>query len=175
MEKKTKIVIDADVIIHFLKGGYLSLLHKIFPEYQYVILDIVLNKELRKHRDTRIAIDNHLNYCKYIQIENWNPNNEMIKEFAYLSTKYGLGESASMVYCKYNQDVIASSNITEITNYCNTNNITYVTTMDFLWTAYITKKMTETECNDFISKVLSAKSKLPVKRITDYTPREICL
>lgn len=32
-EKKIKIVLDADVIIHFSKGGKLSLLPKIFPEY----------------------------------------------------------------------------------------------------------------------------------------------
>ena len=44
-EKKTKIVLDADVINHFVRGGELSLLPKIFPEFQYIVLDVV-KKEL---------------------------------------------------------------------------------------------------------------------------------
>ena len=38
---KTKIVLDADVIIHFSKGGLLHLLPKILPEFQFIVLDIV--------------------------------------------------------------------------------------------------------------------------------------
>lgn len=34
MTAKTKIVLDADVIIHFVKAGQFSLLLDIFPEYQ---------------------------------------------------------------------------------------------------------------------------------------------
>ena len=34
---KTKIVLDADVIIHFAKGNLLSLLPSIFTLYEYVI------------------------------------------------------------------------------------------------------------------------------------------
>lgn len=43
--KKTKIVLDADVIIHFAKGGKLDMLPKILPEYQFMVLDVV-KKEL---------------------------------------------------------------------------------------------------------------------------------
>ena len=57
----------------------------------------------------------------------------MLKEFGELNKIYGLGESMSMVYCKFNNDVIATSNITEITNYFDANNIQYITTtMDFI-------------------------------------------
>ena len=44
-EKKTKIVLDADVINHFVRGGQLSLLPQILPEFQFIVLDIV-KKEL---------------------------------------------------------------------------------------------------------------------------------
>ena len=44
MAAKTKIVLDADVIIHFIKGGQFSLLLDIFPEYKYLILDVVYNE-----------------------------------------------------------------------------------------------------------------------------------
>ncbi|MGL4805112.1 MAG: hypothetical protein ACRC26_02060 [Bacteroidales bacterium] len=38
---KTKIILDADVIIHFAKGGILSLLPQIFQDYDFVVLDTV--------------------------------------------------------------------------------------------------------------------------------------
>lgn len=59
-EKKTKIVLDADVINHFVKGGLLDLLPQILPEFQYIVLDVVrkelpviilsaLDKHMKKH------------------------------------------------------------------------------------------------------------------------------
>lgn len=99
----------------------------------------------------------------------------MIKELSILNAKYGYGESLSLVYCKFNNDVIASSNIKDITKYCDENNIQYITTMDFIWQAYITKLMSEDECNTFLRKVINRNSKLPYFRITDYTPRQLLL
>lgn len=61
MANKTKIVLDADVIIHFIKAGQFSLLLDIFPEYQYLILDVVYN-EVTKHRETKTQIDNTLQF-----------------------------------------------------------------------------------------------------------------
>jgi hypothetical protein len=43
-KKKVKIVVDADVLIHFAKGGVLSFLPSIFTEYQYVILSNVYDE-----------------------------------------------------------------------------------------------------------------------------------
>ena len=57
--KKTKIVLDADVIIHFIEAGNFSLLPDIFPEYEYIILDVVYN-EVSKNSKTRGFIDNYL-------------------------------------------------------------------------------------------------------------------
>ena len=42
--QKTKIVLDADVIIHFAEGERLSMLPEIFKEYEYLILDKVHNE-----------------------------------------------------------------------------------------------------------------------------------
>ena len=36
---KTQIVLDADVVIHFAKGGWLGQLPNIFPDYEYVLLE----------------------------------------------------------------------------------------------------------------------------------------
>ena len=52
---KTQIVLDADVVIHFAKGGLLSLLPRIFPDYDYVLLEAV-HEELLS--DIRTEVDN---------------------------------------------------------------------------------------------------------------------
>ncbi len=61
MKTKTKIVLDADVIIHFIKGGRFSQLLDIFPEYDYLILDVVYN-EVTVSKTTKIQIDNTLQF-----------------------------------------------------------------------------------------------------------------
>ena len=50
---KTKIVLDADVVIDFKDANRLADLPRILPGYDFVILDIVLNKELGKWRSTK--------------------------------------------------------------------------------------------------------------------------
>jgi hypothetical protein len=176
MSNPVKIVIDADVIIHFMKGDSLTLLPKIYPQYKFVILDELLNKELRNNQSTRLYLDNiFIHFPNLISIEKWVPNYEMIKELSKLTTKYGYGESLSLVYCKFHNDVIASSNITEITNYCEENDIQYITTMDFIWQAFKIQLISEDECNSFLQKVIDKKSKLPCRKITDYKPRTLFL
>lgn len=59
--KKTKIVLDADVIIHFIEADCFSLLPTIFPEYEYIVLDVVYN-EVSKNSKTKNFIDNCLRY-----------------------------------------------------------------------------------------------------------------
>ena len=41
---KVKIVLDADVLIHFSKAGRLSLLPNILPEYEYTVLSVVYDE-----------------------------------------------------------------------------------------------------------------------------------
>lgn len=43
-DKTIKVVLDADVINHFSRGGRLSLLPHILPEYHFIVLDIVKNE-----------------------------------------------------------------------------------------------------------------------------------
>lgn len=174
VKRKTKIVIDSDIIIHFIKGGQLHILHNIFPAYECVILDVLYRDELCLNRNTQNYLINYQKiYPKGIIVIPFSPTVQMQKEYALLTRMYGKGESACMVYCKYNQDVLGSSNIRDIMSYCEMNSITYLTTMDFLWKAYISNILTEDDCNQFISQVLLKGSKLPVKEIKDFTPRAV--
>lgn len=96
------------------------------------------------------------------------PRGEAMKEFFSLQQNLGRGESACMVYCKYNQDVLGSSNLRDIKGYCAQNGIAYLTTIDFLYYAYCKGKMTEQECREFIETVRSKGSVLPDIDITKY-------
>ena len=172
---KTKIILDSDVVIHFIKGEHLYNLPKIFPQYQYIILDIVFKNELAKNNQTKTQLQNHIHLLKSISIETWTPDYEMMKEFSLLNQRFGTGESACLVYCKYNHNVLASSNLRDTKDYCEKHQITYLTTMDFLYYAMKRKIMTEEECDKFITSVLSEGSKLPIKRMKDFSPRPITL
>ena len=151
--RKTKIVLDADVIIHFMEADCFSLLPAIFPEYEYLILDVVYD-EISKNSKTK---------------ELFVPKGESIKEYFLLQRTLGKGESACMVYCRDNRDVLGSSNLKDIRKYCSENDITYLTTLDFLYYAYCRGKMTEQECLVFMKAVNDAGSKLPIVDITRYT------
>lgn len=172
MTAKTKIVLDADVIIHFVKIGQFSLLLDIFPEYQYLILDVVYD-EVTVNRATKTQIDNTLNFFgNRIASVKFDPKGESRLEYARLrsSLLLGKGESACMVYCRDNQDVLGSSNLNDIKEYCANNRITYLTTVDFLYYAFIRKKMTKEDVDTFISEVITKGSKLPRVDIEQYTP-----
>lgn len=94
-----------------------------------------------------------------------------MKEFFNLQRTLGKGESACMIYCRDNKDVLGSSNIKDIEEYCSQNNITYLTTLDFLYYAYCRKKMSEKECHEFMLAVNKAGSKLPIIDITKFVCR----
>jgi hypothetical protein len=166
---KTKIVLDADVIIHFIKGECLTRLFDIFPEYQYLILDVVYN-ELSKSQQTKRVIDNFGQFFPHrlCQVK-FQPQGSMLMEYAKLTATLGRGESACMVYCKEHKDVLGSSNLRDIKSYCALHGITYLTTLDFLYFAYIRKLMTKEECDAFIQRVLAKGSKLPMVDISEYS------
>lgn len=164
MNKKIKIVLDSDVLIHFSKGGFLHILHKIFPEYEYIILNVVYNEI----KSIQGEIDRNINVFKAFGIVEFAPSKEMLKEYAVLKQSFGKGESACMSYCKYTNNIIGSSNLRDIHSYCQKEKITYLTTIDFLYYAYKNKIMSSKDCNNFILEVRKMGSKLPEVDIEKY-------
>lgn len=165
---KTKIILDADVIIHFSKGGCLSLLPTIIHGYDHIILDIVYNEI--KHQ-IKTQLDNQIHFLKNITVLPFNPSGDIRREYAKLTSHFGRGESASMVYCRYNNDVLASSNVKDISEYCNQHGITYLTTFDFLYYAIKKGKMTIDGAKQFVLDVCSKGSKLPKIPIERYVSK----
>jgi hypothetical protein len=84
-----------------------------------------------------------------------------LKEYAKLLQSKGKGESACLAYCRFNYNIIGSSNLQDIALYCKEHGITYLTTLDFLYFAMKQNILTENEANQFIQEVRAKDSKLP--------------
>lgn len=166
IDKSKKILLDADVIIHFIKGNQTGLLNKIFKNNLF-ILDVVFSEVFRG--SLRTTVENLIKFSIIEEIEFNNASTEIKREYFALIKTRGKGESACMAWCRYNKDILASSNLIDIHHYCTLHEIQYLTTMDFVKEAYNNKLMTESECDEFIYNVKSKGSKLPVSTIKEYT------
>ena len=167
---KIQIFLDADVVIHFAKGGRLSQLPSIFPGYEYVLLEAV-HEELLS--DIRTQIDHQIVRLKNITLLPFTPRGEMLREYAMLKSRFGKGESACMAYCLFTNNVIGSSNLRDIRAYCEEKQIVYLTTIDFLWHAWRKGLLTVDEVNTFIAEVKQKGSKLPEVDIEKYVCKTI--
>jgi hypothetical protein len=163
-----KILLDCDVVIHFLKGGKIMELPTIFPG-RFVMLDKVHN-ELMKRNSNVLAIGVFLASAK-IPVIPMPTDPVIVKEYFTLRKQMDDGESACLSVAKHNGEYVASSNITQIADYCRTHKIVFYTTMDLLVEAVAKGVMTEADADQFIREVIRRGSKLPNIRIRDYSKK----
>ena len=169
MEKSNKvIIIDADVISHFITGSLIIQLPHIFP-FKIMMLDKVY-AELERLPKRKCEIDHLLNLGLIQLLPFPEDNIEVKKEYAHIKKFMfkGDGEAACLAVVRHSKDILASSNLKDIAFYCKLHGIQYLTTMDFLCEALRLNIFTENQCDEFILKVKNAGSKLPVKRIRDF-------
>ena len=164
--EKVKIILDADVLLHFAKAGRLNMLPDILPEYEHVVLSVVYD-EIGSIQN---QLDNQILFLKNITKETFNSIGEMMVEYARLLQTFGKGESACMAYCRYTHNVIGSSNLKDIKEYCEKQQITYLTTLDFLYYGIKRGKMSVEECGQFVKDVVTKGSKLPTVDFEQYLP-----
>jgi len=164
--EKVKIILDADVLLHFAKAGRLNKLPDILPEYEHVVLSAVYD-EIGSIQN---QLDNQILFLKNISKETFNPTGEMLVEYARLLQTFGKGESACMAYCRYTYNVIGSSNLKDIKEYCKKQQITYLTTIDFLYYGIKRGKMSLEECEQFVKDVVAKGSKVPTVDFEHYLP-----
>lgn len=167
------ILIDADVVSHFITGEQILTLPSIF-DLPIKILDKVYD-ELSNFNSKKRHVDNLVNYRLIEVIPFPEENSEIKKEYHHIKKLMfkGDGEAACLAVVRYTNNIIASSNLKDIKSYCDMHKIEYLTTMDFLCEALNKGLLTEVQCDEFISKVLSARSKLPVKNMKSYQCRSI--
>lgn len=165
---KVLILIDADVLIHLFKAEKVSLLNELYPK-RLRMLDIVLN-ELRNNQTMRNHIDGVFRFSGIVEIPLPTTSQpELFREYLRLkSTIKGDGERATLVYCKYNKHIIASSNTKDIIPFSQQHSIAYVTTVDIFAIAIHKKLMTNAEVNACILKITQNGSYLKSSSIEHY-------
>ena len=168
IDPQKKIILDADVVIHFLKGGHIGMLSQIYPNKLFMP-DIVFQETFHGREKTEIENLFRFGFVHELEIKS---DLKVFAEYNRLKKLFGKGESACMAYCRYNDDVIGSSNLKDITRYCNEHGIVFLTTMDFLEAAYRKGKLTEAECDEFIYNVKLKKSKLACDTIAEYLAKK---
>jgi hypothetical protein len=171
-----KILIDADVVSHFLTASEGDVIHRVFPNNPIYILDKVHAESQNWPVKSMLQEVSQLLTTKKIQLMDFPEDDEQIKKEYFWIKKMqfkGDGESASLAVARYHKNILASSNLKDIKNYCIMHKIDYLTTMDFLCEALQSKLFTEERCNQFIQKVLDNKSRLPCKTMKEYQCRLI--
>ncbi len=78
-----------------------------------------------------------------------------------------------MVYCRYHNDVVGSSNTKDITDYCDQYGITYLTTNDFLFYEIRRGLLKKEEAEEFIRTVRSLGSYPPAVDFDKYVCSKI--
>lgn len=167
------ILLDADVISHFIVADEAQVLPSIFAHKLY-LLDKVHAELQRWPNPKLLTIVSDLLSQRKIRLIQFPEEDEVIKK-EYLRIKSQLfkgdGESACLAVARFQQKILASSNLKDIKHYCEMHHVDYLTTMDFICEALRTGIFDTQRCNTFIQRVLSAGSKLPVSNINDYECR----
>lgn len=165
--KDKKILLDSDVIRHFIKGDALLSLLQIFPNRLVMLKNVT--EELCRSKSLSMMISNFIAFNKIEEMDFPNHDYRIVKAYAELIAEgRGDGESSIMAVARYNNHIVASSNLRDIKSYCNTHQIEYLTTMDVLVIALNNGLFSEAECDEFIQKVKNRGSKLPVNTIKEY-------
>lgn len=166
---KQLLVFDADVLIHFMQGEAFSDLRRIFPSNKKIVLDRVY-QEVEKYKDSKTMLDSAIDQFKFLEKVKFPLDVNMMQEFAHLTSSIidmGKGESACMSYCKFTKDVVVSSNLRDVGEYCKRHTIDLLTTFDLIHEAYASKLWTEAACDEFITKVRCKGGRLPFKNLKE--------
>jgi hypothetical protein len=155
-----KILLDGDVISHFIKGELFDLLPRLYPD-RLIILDIV-KTEIYQRKGWDSIIEDLIKKHGIEEIK-FPEGIDFKKEYSFLISAsghaLGKGESACMVFCRFNQEILASSNLKDIHRYCSLHKIDYLTTADILFEGFSKNLVSEIDCDTFITKVKSKGSK----------------
>ena len=175
MQKKV-ILVDSDVISHFMAANKIDDLPRILAPHHLLIVDQVY-RESSYHpffEDRKEELDNWIRRCHIMRIPFPDCNQDIRVEYYKIkkeNPRFGAGERACMAIAKYGKQVIASSNFRDVADYCNANGIEYIGLMDILKIATRKEIYTIEICNQFIYDIkIINDAKLPVYDITKYIP-----
>jgi hypothetical protein len=171
------ILLDCDVISHFIASNALNDLPQILAPHQCVVLDNVYSEVAA--RPMRLAFLNAIIAAGQIQRMAFPEDLEINMEFARIKSKsplIGEGERACMAVARHSEDIVASSNFRDVAPYCNTYSILYLGTLDILSVAATKSIYSEQQCDNFIQTALTYnKASFPtgVTAMRYYTPKDL--
>lgn len=171
IDPDTLILLDADIVSHFLVAGCINLLSRIF-ESPKVILQAVFD-ELSKFAAKRIEVES-LEYRYNLRTMPFPEDDERVfsEYFRIRNSLFcGAGETQIMAVARYYGHVVASSNIADVRRYCEEHGIRLLTTMDFLDQALADDLMAPADVDAFLKAVRAADGRLPCGTWLDYEAR----
>lgn len=174
-EHSTKLILlDCDVISHFIANNVLDKLPEILMPHQCLVLDYVYSEVAA--RPMRLAYLEAMIKSGKIQKMSFPEDTAINQEFARIKKLYPLigdGERACMAVARFFEDIIASSNFRDVAPYCKEHDIRYLGTLDILSVASEREIFNEQQCDQFIQTALTYnKARFPkgVTAIRFYTP-----
>lgn len=176
MARAKVILVDADVISHFVATGHIFDLNEILAPHHLLIVDNVYREATYHPWDNsrKKDVDNWLAKSNAQSICFPKLNKKVVSEFyrlKHVNKLLGDGEYACMSMAKFGQEVIASSNFRDVAGYCDANGIEYIGVMDILTIAMNKKFWDVAQCNAFIKNAVAANdARFPVYDIRNYIP-----
>lgn len=171
------ILVDSDVISHFISVGQIDCLSEILKPNLLFVVDNVYNEIIRHPSDThrKEEVDGWIKRCKINKIPFPFLNENIRLEYYKIKKDYGIkigdGERACMAMARYGKEVIASSNFRDIKEYAEINGIEYIGCLDILYIAWKKGYFTKEQCNSFIiGAVMINNACFPVNDIELYEP-----
>lgn len=169
MSKTEKIIlIDADVVSHFVEAGEILFLPNIFP-FKIYVLDKVM-QELERWKSRKAAVDNLINLKLLHPLPFPQNEPEIVREYLWIKDKMfkGDGESACLAMARSSKNILASNNLRDVKAYCDRHKIVYLTTMHFLCYARQQGIFDESRCDKFIQTVRAKGGKIPDTKMCAY-------
>lgn len=176
MAKNKVILIDADVISHFIATNRIDMLTVILAPHAVYVVDNVYKEATWHPTDSqrKAKVDAWMTRCKVTHIGFPYMNEHIKKEFYRLkkaSPLLGEGERACLSIARFGHEVVASSNFRDVASYCDAFGIEYIGTLDILAIAIRKGIYTAEDCNCFIADAINLnKARFPVTDITHYVP-----
>lgn len=177
-EQTNKLVLlDCDVISHFIANNSLEDLPLILAPHPCFILDFVYLEVAAW--PMRLAFLEATIKAGIIKRMAFPEDFETKKEFARIKSCYPLigdGERACMAVARFNENIVASSNFRDVAPYCTKFNVLFLGTLDILTVAIEKGIYDEQQCDEFIQTALTYNKACFPKGVTAiryYTPRDI--
>lgn len=176
MAKTKVILVDSDVISHFIATNHIFDLNEILNPHHLLVVENVYREAIRHPWDDnrKNEVDEWLRKSNASKISFPRGNSNIVKEFYSLKHNnklLGDGECACMAIARFGKETIASSNFRDVAEYCDENDIEYIGVMDILWIALNKGYWSVEQCDKFIREaVIVNQARFPVNKIEDYNP-----